>query len=1454
VSKPASALSKLGTGWFGLSYDDIANGDYEYRLTVKDSAGQLLNLTALGGTAQGLIAGAFTVLRGGQSIVGAPAPQLVKLDPVVNRTVDRWGNVLSLSDPAAAGRITNFRYNHANQMISEIKPETDIWNESGVNQRSDSVANDRPTTRYAYDARGGLVATTDANGKINGIRYDEAGQAVSEIHADGGVARTIYDAFGRKTASIDANGKQTSYSYDRADRLTRVRTPLSEDTSYAYDEAGRQIKVTDALGNSTAYDYDTRGNLVRTRQPLGQTSAAFYDLQNRKITEIQGGTSEFATWRYDYFGRLIDHVDLGGANYDYSYDYNGNLVTQSNNRGQHLVYTYYDNGLIRKIDDWANASQTYYEYDAAGRRTRERYRATSGGATATAQDTRIAYDELGRIASVKDTRYAMSYSYDAVGNRRHAVSNYYDPAGAAKTADYWYLYDGMNRIVLSQGVRNASTGKIEIRAEAGSLAAQGTSLAYDAAGNRRTAVFYEGSKQITETYTYDDDNRLKNTHRGGQLTSSRNYDKNGRVTQYTNFSSPGTISDRRVTTYNANGWITSQLNYDAANTLIARVRYDYANSYDSYGNVTYYTVEGLTGTKYTYSYSKTYKKFDSAREDKINGTMAVYYPNGTTTSTGDTTSSYDANGNLVRVVDRLGTNTTRDFVVNTGGQILKKTEANASEYYFYANGAPVGASGGTAADFDYNYTPVTESYPANSPTNYLVNAGDTLQGIALAVYGDAKLWYLIADANGLTSSNVASYVGKTITIPNRISNVHNDYQTFKPYNPGAIVGDTTPTVPTPPPPPPKDGGCGGAAVIIAIVAVVATVMTAGAAGIALNSAIATSAAGATTIGAAGIGGVWAAGGAILSSAGGFGLALASAAIGGAVGSIAGQLTGMALGVQDKFSWGAVAAGALSSAAMAGMGASWKLNEFAPVNAAINVAARNVVTQGINIVTGQQVGFNWSSLAASAVSASITEGLGKGLDGKSPMDALARAGVGALTSAVANKAIGGVPMSWSSIAADTVSSFMRSDEFGNLLGNAFAADALGNGISLGASRPGLQLNGAGVGYQSVPINDDPEAWQCLAPADGTYTLAGSSRFTAQKGETVWQYAGGDLAKIGAFKRLNGLNDADVIVAGRQYLMPESVSAADVAAGQAQARQWQAKAEAAQQRAASENYGNEGRSVPSAIGGGASLTPMEQLAKINGWKAPTEPSVADGFLDRAVNAVNGYLAKTNLMPYEAYNGDINHDVLAFSANSFNKAPVNLLSATLSVMGDAAQYLRDEWKIPLEMLAPELSVGRLATIGKVKVADSAVAMHPGRLAAESSDISQQSIMRALRDAGTPESLATAKLISRGKVEVKMYPTDPTAKGAGGRYYFGRDSVEIYQDAFATPMQAAGYTTHETVHWMQNLSRSNYHLGHEFDAFRAQSAVDVTHFSRRWTDPQLYDWLGQVYKGVRPAPQGWN
>ena len=81
----------------------------------------------------------------------------------------------------------------------------------------------------------------------------------------------------------------------------------------------------------------------------------------------------------------------------------------------------------------------------------------------------------------------------------------------------------------------------------------------------------------------------------------------------------------------------------------------------------------------------------------------------------------------------------------------------------------------------------------SQPTSYAVVAGDTLASIAKSFLGDAQVWYLIADANGLTAGpddSLESQVGRSLRIPNVVSNVRNNADTFSPYNPNTIISNT----------------------------------------------------------------------------------------------------------------------------------------------------------------------------------------------------------------------------------------------------------------------------------------------------------------------------------------------------------------------------------------------------------------------------------------------------------------------------------------------------------------------------------------------------------------------------------------------------------------------------------------------------------------------------------------
>ncbi|MHA6916161.1 LysM peptidoglycan-binding domain-containing protein [Ralstonia pseudosolanacearum] len=235
--------------------------------------------------------------------------------------------------------------------------------------------------------------------------------------------------------------------------------------------------------------------------------------------------------------------------------------------------------------------------------------------------------------------------------------------------------------------------------------------------------------------------------------------------------------------------------------------------------------------------------------------------------------------------------------------------------------------------FNLAYQPITNGYPAASMGEYSVQAGDTLRGIAQAAYGDADLWYQIADANGLRS-DADLRVGQTLTIPNRVNSVHNASTTYSPYNPAKIIGNTSPALPTPQ----QDdgGGCGGIGMILAVVvAVVATVFTAGAAAVAM-AGIAEGVGAGAALAEAGVGGIMTAGGAALAGGvaagtagmggavalGGIsgGMALGASVLGGAVGSAVSQGFGMAIGQQNQFSWDQVALAAVGSAVASGVGA------------------------------------------------------------------------------------------------------------------------------------------------------------------------------------------------------------------------------------------------------------------------------------------------------------------------------------------------------------------------------------------------------------------------------------------------------------------------------------------------------------------------------------------------------
>ncbi|MBB5020624.1 phage tail protein X, partial [Chitinivorax tropicus] len=387
--------------------------------------------------------------------------------------------------------------------------------------------------------------------------------------------------------------------------------------------------------------------------------------------------------------------------------------------------------------------------------------------------------------------------------------------------------------------------------------------------------------------------------------------------------------------------------------------------------------------------------------------------------------------------------------------------------------------------------PINEQYPGNAPGSYTVRgSSETLRSVAHSLWGDDAMWYLLADANGLRGSETLT-PGQNLVIPNKVTNIHNNSNTFRPYNPGEAMGRIDPTMPKPPT---NDNGCGTAGMILMIVvAVVATIVTAGAAAMAMGAISSTAGAGLMATGTAALmggGGLVAVGG-MAAAIGTTAVGIGAAMVGAAVGSAASQLVGMATGNVDKFSWTQVGIAALSAGVTAGVGSAlgpalqsvaqgfnFSATTSHALAAGANAMIGNVITQQAMRAAGWQDGFKWNQVAA--------------------------AGAGAAVGSVVGDAIGQLQYSgqgnspaWSSVQQQLASgqgeqSFIHG--FTRQLARNFASGAVSTQLTTHHYRDyqrGMLANAFGDAFANAGVNNDIATRTEAAAASRAQQLAGAT---------------------------------------------------------------------------------------------------------------------------------------------------------------------------------------------------------------------------------------------------------------------------------------------------------------------------------------------------------------------------
>lgn len=849
------------------------------------------------------------------------------------------------------------------------------------------------TRRYWYDGHGNVTRILEPRGIVGEGELQLRFETLYE-----------YDVDGNKILETDGNGSTMSWQYDHFKRLKSHQqltntTPRSgtdarpkfvsdqyggvgDTITYHYNYAGLIENLTSTFGQNITYGYDGAGHLTS----IVENSSSYTPTGMDTVFGVHRNTE----YEYDKFGRRFrERLVIDGVEH------------------QNATSTYDALNRLKSVSDLR--SSVSYSYDAAGNRTHIHAEYGSGVTETGSQDLWYVYDSMNRVAisqgrndngtvTINGTFDGVELEYDARGYRsgmrtfgkrvkeEHWTNGPQNPVGGVRfhLVDgeilEAYTYDGLGRLVAThqqQDHFNSFNG-IPVSGSQSTAMIQVDSRTYDRASRQtfqQTQWIDPGTGPLTGTekyrrvrLSYDDNGRLSRQ-------STYNYD---RLTHDEDLES---IVDYGDSVFASSG--NYELELPGGQTISIPWEHAWTTGFDAAGVLRGYVVsvrnpdtgaEVRTDTHtFEYRLGGTYQEVThSARSVGTNGSP-VPQP-------GSTTKQYNVNNELIRFVDEgapVGSQKNRVFANNAAGQVVtaisgaysddvatnagqfsmalnptEETGVLASQMYRYANGQLLGTFGylqkdtiAFSANFDVNYTPVSDHYPTATPSEVTVQKGDTLRAIAQRLFGDGSLWYVIADANGLqvgADTELVDQVGWPLRVPNEVVSMSNTDSSFKPFNISDALGDTSPTQPLPPPPRPKKKGCGVVGqILMIVVAIVVTWATWGAAS-----------------------------GAIGSSLGAFSN-FAAGAVAGAAGSIASQAVGIATGVQDGFSWTSVAAAALTGGILKGTpigNITQGGTSFAQM--ALQGAVNSSVSQGVNIALGLQKSFSWREVAISAVSTGV----------------------------------------------------------------------------------------------------------------------------------------------------------------------------------------------------------------------------------------------------------------------------------------------------------------------------------------------------------------------------------------------------------------------------------------------------------------------------------------------------
>ena len=580
----------------------------------------------------------------------------------------------------------------------------------------------------------------------------------------------VYDENGNVTSVTDLQAQTTTYAYTN-NRLTSMTLPSGASQTYTYDTYGNVLTSTSPEGVISTFTYDTYGNNLTVTVGTGTqkvTTSATYTSNGNQLSSITDARGNKTTYDYDTDTGVLNWVQAPGetdatrTNYTYddlyrttsvskdstsnTYAYTDDLLTQSTSAGG-TVYTY-NYGLFDQTSNIQVGDRTLISHTYASDQNRYLTKSTYGN------DDYITYtyDDLGRTTGIgyEDNASAIQYKYNNDGDLGVVVDN-------MNSLTTKYYYDMQGRLVGYD--------------ETGTNHAVSVLWGYDDLNNLSSQKITVNGTAYTESYAYDDDNRITQST-AGSVVSAYTYDSYSRMTKITNKNSSTAVVTTDIGYLNPSSTTTSGLVSTWKNTHSSTTK-TYTYVYDSRDNITSIN-DGTYTTTYVYdqhdqltrennqAVNKTWV-YDYDTAGNILSKTEYAYTTGTVGTAIDTIEykyedetwhellteydgqeiSYDGIGNMTsdgtwaytwehgrQLATATDGTTSVSYEYNADGMRLSKTVGSTTIKYYYVGSQLVEMTQGTnTLHFTYDATGASAVTYNGTNYYYLKNAQGDILGI-----------------------------------------------------------------------------------------------------------------------------------------------------------------------------------------------------------------------------------------------------------------------------------------------------------------------------------------------------------------------------------------------------------------------------------------------------------------------------------------------------------------------------------------------------------------------------------------------------------------------------------------------------------------------------------------------------------------------------------------------------